>query len=192
MKILIIDNYDSFTYNLFQYIGEIIGNEPIVFFNNKITKNMVNELMPDKIVISPGPGTPYIERDRGNCSEIIKAFYKSIPILGVCLGHQILAYTFKGRIINSSEIMHGKCSKINIYNSEIFSGLSRKIIGMRYHSLMVERETLPSCFNVIADLDNGTIMGLNLKNYSVYGLQFHPESIGTAEGKKILRNFILI
>jgi anthranilate synthase/aminodeoxychorismate synthase-like glutamine amidotransferase len=192
MKILIIDNYDSFTYNIFQFIGDIIGIKPIVYYNDVININLIESIQPQKIIISPGPGTPYNKRDRGNCDKIIQKYYKEIPILGICMGHQIIAYNFGAKIVRCNEIMHGKTSTIDLKSSSIFKNIPPKINAMRYHSLIVERASLPICFDIIADFENKVIMGIKLKRYNCFGLQFHPESIGTDYGKKILTNFIEI
>lgn len=189
---LIIDNYDSFAYNLFQYVGEIIEEEPTVRKNDEIDVAGIKKLRPLCIIISPGPGHPSIARDRGNCVEICLAFCKTIPILGICMGHQILAYSFGATIASAPSTMHGKCSDITHINDELFKGIPKEIRVMRYHSLIVEKKSLPDSFNVIATTDDNLVMGIKMKNFPAYGLQFHPESIGTRHGKAILRNFVRI
>lgn len=190
MKILIIDNYDSFTYNLYQYAGEAAGTEPLVYFNDKIDVEQVRSLEPDKIIISPGPGTPHKARDRGCCAEIVSSLCSSIPILGICMGHQIICYTFGAKIIRHSQIMHGKTSEVFFSDSPLFAGLDSPLTVMRYHSLVVSPASLPSCLTVTAELSDKTIMGVKHTDYPLYGLQFHPESIGTVKGKQIIKNFL--
>ena len=186
-KILIIDNYDSFTYNLYQYIGEI--NPDIeVYRNDKITIEQIREKAPSHIIISPGPGFPI---DAGISIDLIKTLGKDIPIMGVCLGHQAIGEAFGGKVIHAKELMHGKASEIFV-NREcaLFRSLNEKITAGRYHSLIVENETLPSCLKVTARAEDGEIMGLMHEAYPIFGIQFHPESILTPEGKKILGNFL--
>lgn len=184
--ILIIDNYDSFTYNLVQYIGELNG-DPVVFKNDKITCGKINKLNPDKIIISPGPGRP---ENAGVSNDVIKTFAGSIPILGVCLGHQCIGQVFGGEIIRSEHIMHGKTSQIFHNKKTIFENVPNPFEATRYHSLLVKRETLPSSLEIIAQTKIGEIMGLKHKKMPVFGVQFHPESILTKEGKLILSNFL--
>jgi anthranilate synthase component 2 len=191
-NVLIIDNYDSFTYNLFQYIGEITGDEPDVRKNDEIDAGSIKELNPLCIVISPGPGNPSIPRDRGACAEIIRASYQTVPLLGICMGHQILAYSFGANITHAPAILHGKCSDIVHTGDELFHGLPERIRVMRYHSLIVEEESLPRSFAVIARTNDDLIMGIKMRGFPAYGLQFHPESIGTTFGKAILHNFLRI
>lgn len=184
--ILVIDNYDSFTYNLVQYLGEL-GAEQSVYRNDEITLTRISELKPDKLLISPGPRTP----DKAGISlEAIKKFAGQIPILGVCLGHQAIAQAFGGRIIRGAYPVHGKTSMIYHDGKTIFNGLSHPFIATRYHSLIVERSSLPDVFAISAETKDGTIMGIRHKKLKVEGVQFHPESILTAEGKKILKNFL--
>lgn len=184
--ILVIDNYDSFTYNLVQYLGEL-GAEQSVYRNDEITLTRISELKPDKLLISPGPCTP----DKAGISlEAIKKFAGQIPILGVCLGHQAIAQAFGGRIIRSAYPVHGKTSMIYHDGKTIFNGLSHPFIATRYHSLIVERSSLPDVFAISAETKDGTIMGIRHKKLKVEGVQFHPESILTVEGKKILKNFL--
>jgi anthranilate synthase/aminodeoxychorismate synthase-like glutamine amidotransferase len=191
-NVLIIDNYDSFTYNLFQYIGEITGKEPAVIRNNEVDFKGIKKLDPLCIIISPGPGHPSIRRDRGNCTAICREFYQTVPLLGICMGHQILAYSFGASIVKASVIMHGKCSDVMHTDDEIFHGLPEKIRVMRYHSLIVEKESLPKNFDIIARTDDDLIMGIRMRGFPAYGLQFHPESIGTGYGKTILHNFLRV
>ncbi len=184
--ILVIDNYDSFTYNLVQYLGELGANLK-VYRNDKITMAEIKKLKPEKIVISPGPGVP---KDAGISEAVIKEFGNRIPILGVCLGHQAIGEVFGGRIIGAKKLMHGKTSKIYHDGKGVFKGIKNPFDATRYHSLLVERRTFPRALNITARTKEGEIMGLQHKAYPVYGVQFHPESILTAEGKKILKNFL--
>ena len=184
--IILIDNYDSFTYNLYQYIGEIDNNIE-VYRNDMISSAKIKELNPTHIVISPGPGHP---ADAGNCLEIIKDNHKVVPILGICLGHQAIGMSFGGNIIQSKSIVHGKVSTINIYPSKIFNNTDKQIRVVRYHSLVIDNLNFPPSLTVTADLENGTIMGLEHVKYPIFGIQFHPESIDTQFGKKIIKNFL--
>lgn len=184
--ILMIDNYDSFTYNLAQYLGEL-GAKIKIFRNDKISLNKIKQLRPKKIVISPGPGRP---EDAGISCALIKEFSGKIPILGVCLGHQAVGYVYGGKIINARKLMHGKTSRIYHDNSAIFKGLPNPFEATRYHSLIVERRSLPDCFKITAWTKEKEIMGLKHKVYPLWGLQFHPESVLTLEGKNILANFL--
>ncbi len=184
--ILMIDNYDSFTYNLYQYIGSI--NEDIVVIrNDKITIEEIRRNRPSHIVISPGPGYP---KDAGISIDVVKEFYEEIPILGVCLGHQSIGEAFGGKIVHASELVHGKASDISLGESILFKGLPEKIKGARYHSLIVEKESLPKDLLITAQTENGEIMGIQHKKYPVYGIQFHPESIITECGMLIIENFL--
>lgn len=183
--ILLIDNYDSFSYNLYQIIGQI--DEDIkVFRNDKITLDEISELNPSMIVLSPGPGRP---EDAGICIDIVKEFYDKIPILGVCLGHQSICMAFGGVISYASELMHGKSSIVSLSDDLIFKGLDKEITVGRYHSLSLNDETLPKELKVIARSDDGEIMAVKHEKFNVYGLQFHPESILTPDGLSILTNF---
>ena len=186
--ILMIDNYDSFTYNLVQYLGTL-GQNIKVFRNDKITIEKIKKLKPKKIVISPGPGRP---EDAGISCDVIKEFAGQIPILGVCLGHQCIGYVYGGRIIGAKKLMHGKTSLIYHRKEDIFKGISNPFIGTRYHSLVVERKSLPNCLEIIAWTGDKEIMGLKHKNYPLWGVQFHPESILTKVGMQILANFLKI
>lgn len=186
--ILVIDNYDSFTYNLVQYLGEL-GAELIVFRNDKIDLEGIRKLKPEKIIISPGPGYP---SESGISEPLIRTFAARVPILGVCLGHQAIAEVFGGSIIRAGRLMHGKTSMIHHNEKEIFNGIKNPFEATRYHSLIVERKSLPDCLEITAETDDKEIMGLKHKGEKVYGVQFHPESILTGEGKKILGNFLAI
>lgn len=186
--ILMIDNYDSFTYNLYQYIGSL--NEDIqVIRNDKITVREIAAKQPSHIVISPGPGYPV---KAGISIETVKTFYDTVPILGVCLGHQSVGEAFGGRTVQAKALFHGKSSDIYLRESPIFSGMPRKMKGARYHSLIVEREGLPDELEIIAQTEDGEIMGLAHKQHPVFGIQFHPESIITEHGMDIIRNFLKI
>ncbi len=184
--ILVIDNYDSFTYNLVQYLGEL-GQDVKVFRNDKIDVAGIADLNPERIMISPGPGTP---DQSGITLKVLKAFESKKPILGVCLGHQAIGQVFGGRVVPAPYLMHGKTSEICHDNRTIFSGLPYRFQATRYHSLMVERKTLPKCLEVSATSTDGLIMGLRHRDYPIEGVQFHPESIMTAHGKKLLENFL--
>ncbi|PIP20874.1 MAG: anthranilate/aminodeoxychorismate synthase component II [Candidatus Omnitrophica bacterium CG23_combo_of_CG06-09_8_20_14_all_40_11] len=185
--ILMIDNYDSFTYNLVQYLGALGGNIK-VFRNDKITINKIRKLKGlERIVISPGPGRP---ENAGISCDVIRAFAGKIPILGVCLGHQCLGYVYGGRIIGAKKLMHGKTSLIYHNRKTIFKGIPNPFEATRYHSLIVEKKTLPECLEIIAWTREFEIMGLKHKNHPLWGVQFHPESILTQVGKDILANFL--
>ena len=185
--IMLIDNYDSFTYNLYQFVGEL--NPDIeVYRNNKITIDEIEKKKPTHIIISPGPGFP---KDAGISKEIASKLGERIPVLGVCLGHQGIGEAFGGRVVHARSLMHGKSSEIEITaECSIFSGLPGKITAGRYHSLIVERETLPQELEITAVSRENEIMGLKHRRFPVYGIQFHPESILTANGKDILKNFL--
>jgi anthranilate synthase/aminodeoxychorismate synthase-like glutamine amidotransferase len=184
--LLLIDNYDSFTYNLVQYFGEL-GEDVRVFRNNKITIDQIESLKPSRIVISPGPCTP---TEAGVSVETIRHFAGRLPLLGVCLGHQSLAAAFGGEVVRSERLMHGKTSKIKHDGKTIFRQLPSPFDATRYHSLIVKRETLPSCFEISAETAEGEIMGMCHRSFGVEGVQFHPESILTMVGKDLLRNFL--
>ena len=184
--LLMIDNYDSFTYNLVQYFGEL-GEDIRVFRNNKITIDQIESLKPSRIVISPGPCTP---TEAGVSVETIRHFSGRVPILGVCLGHQSLAAAFGGEVVRAERLMHGKTSKIRHDGKTIFRQLPSPFDATRYHSLIVKRETLPSCFEVSAETAEGEIMGMRHRSFGIEGVQFHPESILTMVGKDLLRNFL--
>jgi len=184
--ILVIDNYDSFTYNLVQYLGEI-GQEVIVRRNDQIDLAGIEELNPDHILISPGPCTP---NEAGISLALIDRFKGKIPILGVCLGHQSIGQVFDGEVIRAEKLMHGKTSEIFHDGKTIFAGIPSPYTATRYHSLIVRRETLPDCLEISAETKDGEIMGLRHKEYPIEGVQFHPESIITDHGLTLLRNFI--
>ncbi|MFH1519692.1 MAG: aminodeoxychorismate/anthranilate synthase component II [Candidatus Omnitrophota bacterium] len=188
MRVLVIDNYDSFTYNLVQYLQEL-GAYTFVFRNDKISLEKIQELRFNKVVISPGPGRP---KNAGISCSLINKVYKKIPILGVCLGHQCIGSLFGGRIVKANEIMHGKVSLIRHNRRGIFKGVKNPFSATRYHSLVIERKSLPKNLVITADTQDGIIMGVKEKNFPLYGVQFHPESILTLEGKKILKNFLKI
>lgn len=185
--ILMIDNYDSFTYNLVQYIGSM-GVEIIVKRNDKISTDEIKQINPKKIVISPGPGYP---KEAGLSLQIIKQFYKTTPILGVCLGHQCIGEAFGGKIIPAKELVHGKASEISHDGKDIFNGLPNPLKAGRYHSLVISKQTLPSCLKITAETNDGLIMGIRHNDFPTTGLQFHPESILTNKGMDIMSNFIL-
>ena len=184
--LLMIDNYDSFTYNLVQYLGEL-GEDIRVFRNDKITISEIEELNPERIVISPGPCTP---KEAGISIDVIKHFAGKIHILGVCLGHQSIGAAYGGEIINAPRLMHGKTSIIHHDRKTIFEGLPNPFEATRYHSLIIKRETLPECLEITAWTDMNEIMGVRHKEFIVEGVQFHPESILTKVGKDLLRNFL--
>jgi len=184
--ILMIDNYDSFTYNLVQYLGSL-RQDVKVFRNDKITLDDIKRLGPKKIVISPGPGRP---EDAGISCAVITEFAGKIPILGVCLGHQAIGYAYGGKIIVAKKLMHGKTSMIYHDNKDIFRALPNPFEATRYHSLLIERKSFPDCLEISAQTKEKEIMGLRHKKYPVWGVQFHPESILTKNGMDILRNFV--
>ncbi|MEL7085305.1 MAG: aminodeoxychorismate/anthranilate synthase component II [Cyanobacteria bacterium J06597_1] len=185
--LLVIDNYDSFTYNLVQYLGEL-GAEVQVFRNDRITLDEIRQLNPDGIVISPRPGRP---DDAGVSLEVIRELAAEVPILGVCLGHQSIGQVFGGKVIGAPKLMHGKTSPIYHENSGVFAGLSDPFDATRYHSLIVEKSSLPDCLEITAWTEDGIIMGLRHRDYPhLQGVQFHPESILTDAGKSLLNNFI--
>jgi anthranilate synthase/aminodeoxychorismate synthase-like glutamine amidotransferase len=184
--ILMIDNYDSFTYNLVQYLGEM-GEELKVYRNDQITIREIEKLKPERIVISPGPGTP---KEAGISMDVIRHFAGKVPILGVCLGHQSIGEVFGGKVIRAGRIMHGKTSPIYHDGKTLFKGLPNPFTATRYHSLLVEKKSLPKVLEVSAWTKEGEIMGLRHKKFKVEGVQFHPESILTEHGKQLLRNFL--
>ena len=189
-KILVIDNYDSFVYNLAQLLGEL-GTLPNVIRNDKITITEIRKMCPDGIVISPGPGHPADIKSFGVCGEVITALGPDIPILGVCLGHQGIAQVYGGKVINAKRVVHGKTSSIKYFADSLFDELHNPFVATRYHSLVVDRKSIPPCLEITAtSLDDGEIMGLKHRNYPIHGVQFHPESVLTKEGSKILLNFI--
>ncbi len=184
--LLVIDNYDSFTYNLVQYFGEL-GADPVVRRNDAITADEVETMRPSKIVISPGPGTP---ADAGISMELIRRFGPKIPILGVCLGHQCMGEVYGGKVVRAERLMHGKTSPIRHDGLGVFAGLPNPFEATRYHSLIVEKVSVPKSLLVSADTVEGEIMGLRHREYPVHGVQFHPESILSKEGKDLLANFL--
>ncbi len=187
-KILMVDNYDSFTYNLVQYLGEL-GQELIVHRNDKITLEQVKRLKPDRIVISPGPGSP---KDAGVSREIIRELGPKIPLLGVCLGHQCIGEVYGGVVERNYRLMHGKTSMIRHDNQGVFKGLPNPFEATRYHSLVVRRQGFPEELEITAETKEKEIMGLRHKKFPVYGVQFHPESILTPSGMQLLRNFLRV
>jgi len=186
IDILMIDNYDSFTFNLVQYLG-ILGENIKVRRNDKISLDEIKKMAPSRIVISPGPGRPV---DAGMSKDIIRHFYKEIPILGVCLGHQCIGGVFGAEVINSGVVIHGKTSMIYHDGKSIFTGVENPFEAARYHSLILKKDTIPSSLEVTAHTEDGIIMGVRHKNYKLEGIQFHPESFLTPVGLKILKNFI--
>ena len=190
MKVLVIDNYDSFVYNLVQYIGEL-GAETIVYRNNQVSLTQLTELKPDRIVISPGPGTPEDERYFGVCTKILQAMSQTIPTLGVCLGHQGIINAYGGKIIHAKRLMHGKTCTIKHDQQGIFAGVRNPFTATRYHSLAGERCSIPSCLEISAEcVDDGEVMGVRHVKYPIDGVQFHPESILCEDGKVIIKNFL--
>lgn len=191
--LLMIDNYDSFTYNLVQYFGEL-GEETLVYRNDKISISEIEALSPERIIISPGPCTP---NEAGISLELVEHFKGKLPLLGVCLGHQSIGQAFGGRIVHAKEIMHGKTSEVHHNNRDVFAGLGNPFTATRYHSLVIEQETLPDCFEVTAwtqteEGEMDEIMGVRHKEFVISGVQFHPESILTSYGHELLRNFLEI
>ncbi|MFP6643895.1 MAG: aminodeoxychorismate/anthranilate synthase component II [Candidatus Latescibacterota bacterium] len=184
--IFILDNYDSFTYNLVQYMGEL-GAELVVHRNDQITCDQIEELAPEKIVISPGPCTPDVA---GISLEMVKRFAGKVSILGVCLGHQSIGQAFGGVVSRAPYIMHGKTSQIHHDGAGIYAGLPNPFTATRYHSLIVERDSVPDCLQIVAETEDGLVMGLRHRDMPVEGMQFHPESILTSEGKRLLGNFL--
>ena len=190
MKILVIDNYDSFVYNIAQLLGEL-DTEPIVVRNDKITLEEVKAMKPDAIVISPGPGHPADRKYFGVCTDVIRELGPKTPILGVCLGHQGIVHAFGGKVVNAGKVRHGKTSSIEYNSDSLFEDVQNPFKATRYHSLVADKDTIPDCLEVTAmALDDGEIMGIRHKKYKIEGVQFHPESVLTGEGRKILQNFI--
>ncbi len=184
--LLLIDNYDSFTYNLFQCFSEL-GEEVAVVRNDKTSLEEIEAMAPERIVISPGPSTP---QNAGISNDVIRHFGPKLPLLGVCLGHQCIGYSLGGEVVRAKTIMHGKSSLIYHEGRGIFAGLPTPFPAIRYHSLVVEREGLPECLEITAWTQDGTIMGIKHRNYPIEGVQFHPESFMTGQGKELLRNFL--
>ena len=185
--LLLIDNYDSFTYNLYQYLSEL-GAEVVVRRNDQVTMEEIDAMQPERIVISPGPGDP---DDAGVSVEVIQRFGDRIPLLGVCLGHQCIGQAFGGKVVHAGELVHGKSSVVYHEGKSVFRALPSPFEAIRYHSLVVERESLPDSLEVTAETRNGLIMGLRHREYPIHGVQFHPESIRTVVGKDLLSNFLL-
>ena len=184
--ILMIDNYDSFTFNIVQYLGQM-GEEVQVYRNDKITLSDIQKLKPRAVFLSPGPCTP---KEAGVTVDVVREFHKTLPIFGICLGHQSIGYALGGDIVRAERIMHGKVSPIHHDGKTIFAGLPNPFTAGRYHSLIVRPETLPDCLEVTATTADGEIMGLRHREYPVEGIQFHPESVLTPQGKRIIRNFL--
>ncbi|MEM9444151.1 MAG: aminodeoxychorismate/anthranilate synthase component II [Verrucomicrobiota bacterium] len=184
--LVIIDNYDSFTYNLVQYFGEL-GAELKVYYHDEVSLDEVKKINPKHLVISPGPGRP---EEAGISNELIKSLSHKMPILGVCLGHQCIAQSLGGRVVRAANLMHGKTSMISHQNNGLFHGLTNPFEATRYHSLIVERESLPVCLEVTAETKEGEIMGICHTSKPLHGVQFHPESILTRQGKQLLKNFL--
>jgi len=191
--IIVIDNYDSFTYNLVQYLGELGAEFPVaaeiqVYRNDQISLEQISQLQPAGVVISPGPGRP---EDAGISLDLIQQLGSSLPILGVCLGHQSIGQVFGGKVVSASELMHGKTSQVSHTGTGVFQGLENPMTATRYHSLVIDRQTCPDVLEITAWVDDGTIMGVRHRNYPhVEGVQFHPESVLTTSGKQLLRNFL--
>ncbi len=191
--IIVIDNYDSFTYNLVQYLGELAAEFPVasdiqVFRNDKISIEEIKALNPEVVVISPGPGRP---EDAGISLDLIQQLGSNLPILGVCLGHQSIGQVFGGKIVSAPELMHGKTSQVSHTGVGVFQGLENPMIATRYHSLVIDRQTCPDVLEITAWVEDGTIMGVRHRNYPhIQGVQFHPESVLTSSGKQLLRNFL--
>ena len=184
--ILVIDNYDSFTYNLVQYVGQM-GKDVLVYRNDEISLEKIRESDVDAIFLSPGPRTP---REAGISVDVIRHFYKTIPILGVCLGHQAIGFAFGADVVRADRIMHGKTSEIINDGRTVFNGLPNPFVAGRYHSLILKRDSIPSCLEISARTEEGEIMGVRHREYPVEGIQFHPESVLTPNGKRIIRNFL--
>ena len=184
--ILMIDNYDSFTYNLVQYMGQL-GQDVMVYRNDEITLDEIGKLAPDAIFLSPGPCTP---KEAGITVDVIRKFHKSVHLMGVCLGHQAISYAFGGNVVRAGRLMHGKTSPIINDGKTIFKGLPNPFTAGRYHSLLVERTSLPSCLEISAETEEVEIMGIRHRGYPVEGIQFHPESILTPHGKRIIKNYL--
>lgn len=184
--LVLIDNYDSFTYNLYQYLCEL-GEKVLVVRNDRTTPAELAAMEPSAIVLSPGPSTP---QNAGICNDVVRELGPSTPILGICLGHECIGYSYGGIISRAAKIMHGKTSRIHHCNEGIFAGMPDPFFAIRYHSLVVNRDTLPDCLVITAWTDDGTVMGIRHRRYKVWGIQFHPESFMTQCGKDILKNFL--
>ncbi|MCX6895010.1 MAG: aminodeoxychorismate/anthranilate synthase component II [Verrucomicrobia bacterium] len=186
--VLVIDNYDSFTYNLVQYLGEM-QVELQVHRNDQITLDQIRALKPERILVSPGPCSP---RESGLSNEVIRTFGPHLPLFGVCLGHQCIGHTFGGNVIVNSRMMHGKTSPIKHNGKDLFAGMPNPFAATRYHSLVIERSSLPDCLEITAETEEGEIMGVKHKQFPIWGVQFHPESILTESGRTILKNFLTL
>ena len=186
--VLLIDNYDSFTYNLYQYLAEL-GADVKVFRNDQVTLDEIRDLKPDHVVISPGPGDP---DDAGISRDVIREFAGKVPVLGVCLGHQCIGHTFGADVVVNYRMMHGKTSPIHHDGRDLFAEMPNPFVATRYHSLVIRRESVPACLEITAETDEGEIMGVRHKEYPIWGVQFHPESILTENGRQILRNFLAL
>lgn len=184
--ILVVDNYDSFTFNLVQYLGEL-DVEMQVHRNDRITVDQVRELNPERILISPGPCSP---REAGLSNDIIREFGPKLPLFGVCLGHQCIGHSFGAEVVVNERLMHGKTSPIKHNEKDVFADVPNPFVATRYHSLVVKRDTLPDCFEITAETEEGEIMGLQHKDHPIWGVQFHPESILTESGRTIMKNFL--
>jgi anthranilate synthase component 2 len=185
-RVLVIDNYDSFVYNLVQYLGEL-GAEPLVHRHDELTIPEIEALQPDAVLISPGPGTP---DDAGVSNDVIRTFGGAVPVLGVCLGHQCIGQVYGGTVVRAPQVMHGKTSLIRHQGVGVFAGLPDPLEATRYHSLVVDRASVPDCLEITAETDDGIVMGLRHRELGVEGVQFHPESILTTGGHDLLRNFL--
>jgi len=186
--VLVIDNYDSFTYNLVQYLGELQADVKVLR-NDKVSLDEIRALKPERILVSPGPCSP---REAGISNEIIKTFGPHLPLFGVCLGHQCIGHTFGGTVKVNYRMMHGKTSPIRHNGKDLFAGMPNPFNATRYHSLVIERESLPACLEITADTEEGEIMGVRHREYPIWGVQFHPESILTDQGRTILKNFLTL
>jgi anthranilate synthase/aminodeoxychorismate synthase-like glutamine amidotransferase len=184
--ILVLDNYDSFTHNLVQYLGELRVEMQVVR-NDQITLDRIRELNPERILISPGPCSP---REAGISNDVIRTFGPTIPLFGVCLGHQCIGHTFGGRVVVNYRLMHGKTSPVKHNGQDLFAGMPNPFSATRYHSLIIERESLPDCLEITAETEEGEIMGVRHKDYPIHGVQFHPESILTDHGRTLVANFL--
>jgi len=189
MKLLVIDNYDSFTYNLVQLFGEMEDVDLVVKRNDEISIDQIKKLKPDRICISPGPGRP---ESAGISSDLIRELGPRVPILGVCLGHQCIAQVFGAEVVRAEKLMHGKTSQIHHQSRGVFKDLGEPLEATRYHSLIVKRDSMPDSLEITAETDAGEIMGLQHREFPIHGVQFHPESILTAEGRKLLANFLRV
>lgn len=190
MKLLLIDNYDSFVYNIAQYVGEL-GASPFIYRNDEITIKQIEKLQPERIILSPGPGTPINKRYFGICLSLIKQISLHTPTLGICLGHQGIVHAFNGKISHAQQLMHGKTSQIRHDGEGIYKGILNPFEATRYHSLVADSSSIPRCLQVTAhSMEDNEIMGVRHIRYPIEGIQFHPESILTNEGKKILKNFL--